>query len=163
MPGTLREIQKPGLPHCSRRFVFYTTRSSRAEADVYGIGAQRRGLHSFAASRLTVRRLQELRRGESANLELNRNLFRSTICTVIFLCSPIERRCIDRFLFFAQIGCVSEEAGYGYAVSNHSIDADRIYRRGQVAAELSSIGGKKNFVVAGGANAPLDLLLPPDP
>ena len=95
-----------------------------------------------------MRRLQELRRGESANLELNRNLFRSTICTVIFLCSPIERRCIDRFLFFAQSGCVPEEAGYGYGVSNHSIDADRIYRRGQVAAELSSIGGKKRGIIS---------------
>ena len=37
MPGTIREIQKPGLPHCSRRFVFYTTRRSRVQADVYGV------------------------------------------------------------------------------------------------------------------------------
>jgi hypothetical protein len=35
MPGTLREIQKPGLPHCSRRFVFYTTKVSRVQGGVY--------------------------------------------------------------------------------------------------------------------------------
>ena len=77
---------------------------------------------------------------------------------MIFLCPSIDWRCIDRFPFFAQIGCVPEEAGYRYAVSNHSINADRIYGRGQVAAELCSIGGKKNPVVAGGANSALDQL-----
>src|SRR5438309_680333 len=39
MPSTLREIQKPGLPHCSRRFVCYTTRADRVQGDVYGVGA----------------------------------------------------------------------------------------------------------------------------
>src|SRR6266481_612194 len=34
MPGTLREIQKPGLPHCSRRFVFYTTQQERKQAGI---------------------------------------------------------------------------------------------------------------------------------
>ena len=39
MPDTLREIQKPGLPHCSRRFVFYTTRRGRVQGDVYEVEA----------------------------------------------------------------------------------------------------------------------------
>ena len=41
MPGTIREIQKPGLPHCSRRFVFYTTRQGRAQGEVENFGALR--------------------------------------------------------------------------------------------------------------------------
>jgi len=34
MPDTLREIQKSGLPHCSRRFVFYITQSSGVQGDL---------------------------------------------------------------------------------------------------------------------------------
>ena len=39
MPSTLREIQKPGLPHCSRRFFFYTTGRNRVQGDVYEVEA----------------------------------------------------------------------------------------------------------------------------
>jgi hypothetical protein len=39
MPSTLREIQKPGLPHCSRRFLSYTTKGSRAQAVVEEVDA----------------------------------------------------------------------------------------------------------------------------
>src|SRR5205823_9283910 len=39
MPDTLREIQKSGLPHCSRRFSFYTTRADRVQGDVYEVEA----------------------------------------------------------------------------------------------------------------------------
>jgi len=39
MPSTLREIQKPGLPHCSRRFFFYTTKPNRVQGAVYEFGA----------------------------------------------------------------------------------------------------------------------------
>jgi len=34
MPDTLREIQKSGLPHCSRRFVLYITQSSGVQGDL---------------------------------------------------------------------------------------------------------------------------------
>jgi hypothetical protein len=38
MPSTLREIQKPGLPHCSRRFLSYTTKRSEVQGGVDGDG-----------------------------------------------------------------------------------------------------------------------------
>ena len=37
MPDTLREIQTPGLPHCSRRLFFYTIRAIRVQEDVYQV------------------------------------------------------------------------------------------------------------------------------
>jgi hypothetical protein len=39
MPDTVREIQKSGLPHCSRRFVFYSMENRIVQGDVYEVGA----------------------------------------------------------------------------------------------------------------------------